>query len=914
MTNNLLTAGKEKIEQGTGHDLINSKGEPMTITLKDRLSHLTYREACKLLGPEGERFIRQGGKYDFDIGEQVTWGDDIFRLNLGEATVTLSLKPENPKSLDFACSQCSESCEHAGAAFSLILEEKLSLGLSAPPPEKQPVESLSDEELIKLAIEERSERAKNEKMQLKSMNRHELWTDYTITSHSSGKSYRVALRGWERGDSYCSCPDFRKNTLGTCKHLLYIIEEVKKRFSKTVRETPYQVRNIGVHLRYGEETELRILVPDNLDHRTMTLLRPLMNKPIKNIKDLLQRIKEVESLDHEVTIYPDAEEYINRILFYERIRDRISEIRKDPKNHPLRKGLLKTELLPYQLDGIAFAVGAGRAVLADDMGLGKTIQGIGVAELLSEEAGISKILVICPASVKSQWCLEIIRFSNRSHQVVLGSAKERAIQYDNSCFFTICNYEQVLRDLLPIERVKWDLIILDEGQRIKNWEAKTSQVIKALKSPFALVLSGTPLENRLDELYSVVEFIDDRRLGPAFRFYNWYRVVDEKGKVLGYKNLDELRERLKPVLLRRTRKMVMSELPPRATEIRRIPPTDEQLLLHNSQMRIIQTIIYKKYISEMDLLRLQKALLICRMAANSTFLVDKVPPGYSSKLVEFENLIDQLIDEEDRKIVLFSEWTTMLSLIEPLLEKRKVGYVRLDGSIPQKKRQGLIHQFQKERDCKFFITTNAGATGLNLQAANTVINVDLPWNPAVLEQRISRVHRMGQRRPVQAFLLVTEATLEEKLLATLSAKHELALAALDPESKVKTLALASGMAELKRRLEILLGTRPDAALDESRKAEVEREAERLARKEKIASAGGQLLGAAFAFIGEMFPQREEKEQTLQLTETFRKRLSECLDKDDEGRLKMTITLQDESVLDNLAKSLAQILGSSGWRP
>jgi SNF2 family DNA or RNA helicase len=131
----------------------------------------------------------------------------------------------------------------------------------------------------------------------------------------------------------------------------------------------------------------------------------------------------------------------------------------------------------------------------------------------------------------------------------------------------------------------------------------------------------------------------------------------------------------------------------------------------------------------MDLLRLQKALLLCRMVANSTFLVDKVPPGYSSKLAEFENLIDQLIDEEDRKIVLFSEWTTMLSLIEPLLGKRKVNYVRLDGSIPQKKRQGLIFQFQKERDCKLFITTNAGATGLNLQAANTVINVDLPWNP-----------------------------------------------------------------------------------------------------------------------------------------------------------------------------------------
>ena len=115
--------------------------------------------------------------------------------------------------------------------------------------------------------------------------------------------------------------------------------------------------------------------------------------------------------------------------------------------------------------------------------------------------------------------------------VVGGAAAERGSQYDNECFFTVCNYEQVLRDIIAIERVKWDLIILDEGQRIKNWEAKTSRVIKGLKSRFALVLSGTPLENRLDELYSVVQFIDDRRLGPGFRFFNQHRIVDDKGKV-----------------------------------------------------------------------------------------------------------------------------------------------------------------------------------------------------------------------------------------------------------------------------------------------------------------------------------------------------------------------------------------------
>src|SRR5262249_14903278 len=153
-------------------------------------------------------------------------------------------------------------------------------------------------------------------------------------------------------------------------------------------------------------------------------------------------------------------------------------------------------------------------------------------------------------------------------------------------------------------------------------------------------LSGTPLENRLEELYSVVQFIDDRRLGPAFRFLNRHRVVDEKGKVLGYKELDDLRKTLRPILLRRTRESVMSQLPPRNTEIRRIPPTGEQLMIDEAQARIIAQIVTKAYISEMDLLRLRKALLIARMAADSTFLVDKKEPSYSSKLEELRVLIE----------------------------------------------------------------------------------------------------------------------------------------------------------------------------------------------------------------------------------------------------------------------------------
>ncbi|MFQ5485139.1 MAG: helicase-related protein, partial [Desulfobacterales bacterium] len=220
--------------------------------------------------------------------------------------------------------------------------------------------------------------------------------------------------------------------------------------------------------------------------------------------------------------------------------------------------------------------------------------------------------------------------------------------------------------------------------------------------------------------------------------------------------------------------------------------------------------------------------------------------------------------------------------------------------------QGLMHQFQKNPLCQLFISTNAGATGLNLQAANTIINVDLPWNPAVLEQRISRAHRMGQKRPVHVFLLVTEDTLEENLLTTLSAKHELALAVLDPESDTTKVDMATGMEELKRRLEILLGSQPDAAEDESMKERVEKEAEILAKKEKIAVAGGQLVGAAFSFIGEMFSGNNNSEEFDRLTNAFKMNLNDCMEKDEKGRLNMTITIPDEAFLDNMAKSLAQM--------
>jgi hypothetical protein len=379
-----------------------------------------------------------------------------------------------------------------------------------------------------------------------------------------------------------------------------------KVFPKEVRAKPYRRTRITVHLRYAEGASLAVALPERLTDQARKIVAPLLQGPIA-AADLVRCLMKLERGNHAFFVTPDAEEFIERQLLQARTAALVTEIRRAPDKHPLRTSLLKEPLLPYQLDGIAFAAGAGRAILADEMGLGKTVQGIGVAELLAREVGIRKVLIVCPASLKSHWRSEIARFCGRSTEIVGGPATERARAYSGDAFFTVCNYEQILKDILHVEKTPWDLIILDEGQRIKNWQAKTSRVIKGLASRFALVLTGTPLENRLDDLHSVAAFVDPHRLGPNFRFQHRHQRRDEDGVLRGFKNLDDLRERLQPILLRRTRASVKLELPPRTVEILRIPPTDDQKTLHDAHP---------------DRTRAGCSLWRCECAQH--------PPGYSS--------------------------------------------------------------------------------------------------------------------------------------------------------------------------------------------------------------------------------------------------------------------------------------------
>jgi superfamily II DNA or RNA helicase len=863
------------------------------LTMRDRVSHLSFVEACKLLGRDGKRLLMKGGTLEPASPEDVEIDDQEARVSWpGGVRSRLFFDPAMRARLRTECSACGVSCDHVGGLLSILLENKSSLGLAAPPPER--ATRTGEEEVVAQALAERAERAKTERMRITSADPKTPWTDYKVTSAVSGKTYRVALRGEARGVSYCDCPDFKTNTLGTCKHIMKVLARTKA-FPPRVRAKPYLRTRITIHVRYGEQPSLAVALPQSLAAGARAIVDPLLGSPI-DVRDLVRRLQQLETAGHPFFVTPDAEELVERRLAALRLARLAAEVRRAPETHPLRSTLLKEMLLPYQLDGIAFAAGAGRAILADEMGLGKTIQGIGVAELLAREAGIRKVLVVCPASLKSQWRSEIQRFSGRTTEIVVGQAKDRPRAYAGDTFFTICNYEQVLKDILHIERTRWDLVILDEGQRIKNWEAKTSRVVKGLSSRFALVLSGTPLENRLDELHSVVGFVDPHRLGPQFKFQFRHQRRDDDGKLVGYKNLDDLRERLKPILLRRTRESVRLDLPARTVDIVRIAPTAEQKDLHDAHMRTVAAIVRKRYLTEMDLLRLRMALLMCRMAADSTLLVDKVKPGFSTKLERLAELLDRLAAERESKVVLFSEWTTMLDQIEPLLRKRKLGYVRLDGSVPQRKRQQLVAQFQHDPGTRVFVTTNAGSTGLNLQAANTVINVDLPWNPAVLEQRIARAHRMGQEKPVHVYVLVTEETIEDNLLGTLSSKRDLAMAALDPGADVSDLDVRTQTDDIKAKLEVLLGSKPEAPVDET----VEQATSAALESDATARAGNAFLRAALDLLG-------------QVTGTTLPTAPADLDVrvvDEGGKKRLSFALPSREALASLLRGAADALGGS----
>ena len=626
------------------------------------------------------------------------------------------------------------------------------------------------------------------------------WQARSVNSSAAAlRPYRVVIRSLQDRLNTCNCPDFAQNRLGTCKHIEAVLGRIKKRGVRGGKKTPPVA---VVHLAWDVPDAPRVRLGGAISAISAASRAVLARHFDANgllrgsLPDAWFALHiDVESLT-DVTLGEDAADHAHRAAEDAIHRDRAGRIVAEMTNHGRQMPGMKLPLLPYQVKGAAFLAATGKALLADDMGLGKTVQAIAAAHWLIENQGVRRVLIVAPTSNKKHWADEVTKFTHHAAKVVDGNAKARELLYASDIPFLVVHYETVRSDQsLLCDKYPADVLILDEAQRIKNWRTRTAAVIKSLPGRYVFALSGTPLENKLEELYSLMQRIDQRVLGPLWRFKLDFTVTDERGKELTYRNLGELRRRLKTVMLRRDRAIIADQLPARTDQVLRVPMTARQTELHDAAVNAAGTlaaIMKRRPLSSYEEKKMMAALQSARMACDAAGLVDKLTLG-SPKLDEFARLIETLCLGEHRKVVVFSQWELMTRMAAAVLDQLGVGYCNLHGGVAVKARGALLERFDKDPTAMVFLSTDAGATGLNLQVASAMIVLDLPWNPAILDQRIARIHRLRQTSNVLVITLIAENSYEEHVAALIASKRELFGAAMADEGGAEVVGVSKKM-------------------------------------------------------------------------------------------------------------------------
>ncbi|MEW6754247.1 MAG: DEAD/DEAH box helicase [Candidatus Latescibacterota bacterium] len=686
---------------------------------------------------------------------------------------------------------------------------------------------------LQAQIERRRQRAQAEIVRVANKGAHPVFSTFEVTS-TSGRPYRVQIRSLDKLHNTCACPDYQTNLIGTCKHIEGVLHWLRKqhggRLGSLARAQPAGAQ---VYLRYGEEVEVRVSQPLPRPPAVRACLSRffdvegvLLGAPQETLPPLLAALEALAPREHRLVSVDEAvREYLELLQDREAVQKQKDWFLEQVRAGRRSLGVLAARLYPYQEEGALHLAFGRRAMLADDMGLGKTVQAIAAAALLKELRGTERVLVVTPASLKHQWAREIRRFTSLPVTVIEGGLLARRDGYRAGSFFTVLNYELVRRDLDELEKVCPQLVILDEAQRIKNWRSKTAIAVKRLQSRYAFVLTGTPLENRLDELYSIFQFMDPRILGPLWRFNERFFELAERPdgsyKVLGYRNLGELRATIAPYSLRRTRDEVLRDLPERIDNNFFVEMTDGQWQAYNEYREIVAQLAaraQRRPLTPQEKDRLLKGLLKMRLICNALALHDKDilakdREKTAPKLRELEHVLRDEVAQNGHKAVVFSQWSGMLALTGPLMKRLGLGHVTLTGDVPTRQRGGLIERFFDDRDCRVFLSTDAGGLGLNLQAASLVVNLDLPWNPAVLEQRIGRAHRHGQQQPVHVVNLIAQGTIEERMLDTLKAKRSVFAGVFGTEEAPAHISFQDAGQGLLKRLDELLGPAPQVELE-----------------------------------------------------------------------------------------------------
>ncbi|MBF0467151.1 MAG: DEAD/DEAH box helicase [Nitrospirae bacterium] len=455
---------------------------------------------------------------------------------------------------------------------------------------------------------------------------------------------------------------------------------------------------------------------------------------------------------------------------------RVSNSVISDKNVP---STLQAELRDYQVEGFKWLSklsdwGAG-ACLADDMGLGKTLEAL--AAILDRASG-GPSLVVVPTSVLSNWQKEVDRFAPTFNVIVFGGKERKQILDElKPNDLLLCTYGLLQSEVEMLWEVQWQTIVLDEAQAIKNFATKRSQAAMGLKGGFKVITTGTPIENHLGELWNLFNFINPGLLGSLDKFNHKFAIPIEK-----YGNRD-VRKRLKkliqPFLLRRTKSQVLEELPSRTEIVLEVEMSEEEASFYEAlRQKAIERIETSGGEAGQKLISILAELMKLRRACCNALLVSKDIQIPSSKLNLFAEVLEELLDNK-HKVLVFSQFVDHLNIIRQYLNTKSISYQYLDGSTPLKERAKAVDDFQSGKGDVFLISIRAGGFGLNLTAADYVIHMDPWWNPAVEAQASDRAHRIGQKRPVTIYKLITKNTIEEKIVKLHEDKKELANSLLE---------------------------------------------------------------------------------------------------------------------------------------
>lgn len=523
---------------------------------------------------------------------------------------------------------------------------------------------------------------------------------------------------------------------------------------------------------------------------------------VSNLENLLDAIPDL-SVDSGVDL--KVREQIEKEAKLEKLR----AMAKQDVAVCLRIPGLKLPLFNYQRLGVMYAAtNKVGMLLADEMGLGKTLQGIGAALFMKAHGGAKKVLVITPASLKFNWPLEIAKFTDEKFVVIHGTPEERIAQWmREDVFFYIVNFELVLEDLFGGRKFKekedetdeqrerresitnkakkrqnmlsgvrsrtWDMIIVDEAQALKHHSARRTRSVKELQGKFRIALTGTPMDGRLEELHSIMQYVAPGLLMSKVRFFQRYVDTDYWGRVIGYKHIGEVTQRIQPFFLRRLKKDVAKDLPDKVYENRLID-------MEPAEKALYRQLAEQGHEATEDTSAMV-AIIRCKQFCNWPQMVDDSCKA-SSKMDAFREVLEEVVIQNGHKALIFSQYKEMLDILVAELDKLGIKYLRIDGDTPVKLRADMQLQFNSSKELDVMIGTEAMSAGLNFQSADYVINYDDNWSPAIMAQREDRCHRTGQRNVVTVVNFICRDTIEERIRGVIYAKNRITSQTLGDET------------------------------------------------------------------------------------------------------------------------------------